>query len=131
MNAEAMQWLTYAEENLEIARIGLDRRLFNTSLQNAQQSVEKALKAVIVGSGREIPRTHSIRELSRIATVSERLTNLSTDDCDLLDAIYIPSKYPVFGVLPGEFADLETCRRCLLVAEQVITFSRNQLTKVR
>ena len=127
MNAEATQWLAYAEENLAVARISLDRNLFNASLQNTQQSVERALKALILSIGRETPRTHNIRELSRIASDCGWSTGLSLEECDLLDAIYIPSKYPVFGVLPGEVAEGETCQRCLAVAEQVFARCRSQL----
>jgi len=120
MSAEARQWLDYAKENLEIARIGLERDLFNACLQNAQQVVEKVLKASLLAAGWEIPCTHSIRELMRRAREAGVSLELSMDDCDLFDAIYIPSKYPVFGVLPGEVADRETCQRCLEIAERTI-----------
>jgi len=39
-------WLDYAEENLKSSKILLDNKLYNPSLQNTQQSVEKALKAI-------------------------------------------------------------------------------------
>jgi HEPN domain-containing protein len=120
MNAEALQWCEYARENLEVARLSLERNLFNASLQNAQQAVEKSLKALLLTAGRDIPRTHNIRELMRLAREADVSIELSVDECDLLDAIYIPSKYPVFGVLPGGVADRETCHRCLGIAERVV-----------
>jgi HEPN domain-containing protein len=120
MNAEALQWLDYAGENLEMARVGLERELLNASMQNAQQAVEKALKALLINSGNEIPRTHSIRELVRQTVASGISVDLSIEECDLLDAIYIPSKYPVYGILPGDVASRGTCESCLLIAERLV-----------
>jgi HEPN domain-containing protein len=52
---EAEIWLEYSKENFESANILLKSSLFNPCLQNVQQSIEKALKAVLVekdiGSG--------------------------------------------------------------------------------
>jgi len=47
MSAEARRWLGYAEENRRAAELCLQANLFNPCLQNAQQAVEKALKALI------------------------------------------------------------------------------------
>jgi HEPN domain-containing protein len=117
MKDETRLWLAYADENLQMARIALERGFFNASLQNAQQAVEKVLKALLIQRGRECPRTHSIRDLVRAAATGSE-NHLTAEECDLLDSIYIPSKYPVFGVLPGEFASREVCERCLLIAER-------------
>ncbi len=120
MNAEAEEWLTYAAENLEMARLALERGLFNPCLQNCQQAVEKGLKALLADQGTDIPRTHHIRELARLAKTVRIACDLSNEDCDLLDAIYIPSKYPVFGILPDQIADVETCQRCLSIATRIL-----------
>jgi len=50
-----------------------------------------------------------------------RLHNLSEDDCDLLDSIYLPSKYPLGGVLPDFEPDTDLCLRCLILAEDVLS----------
>ena len=125
MNAEALQWLAYAGENLEMAKIALERGFLNASLQNAQQAVEKMLKALLINNGREIPRTHSIRELARQAAEVGAPTALADEECDLLDTIYIPSKYPVYGILPGEVANRDTCESCLLIAVRMLDKIRN------
>jgi HEPN domain-containing protein len=46
MSAEAHLWLAYAVENRQVAALSRDGGPFNPSLQNAQQAVEKALKAM-------------------------------------------------------------------------------------
>ena len=109
MKDETRQWLSYAEENFEIARLALERGYLNACLQNAQQAVEKTLKAALVEARGEFPKTHSIRELARVAATEKFPAEIATEECDLLDSIYIPSKYPVFGVLPEQFADWKAC----------------------
>ena len=51
MKGETRKWLEYADENLKSAKLLLDNELFNACLQNAQQAVEKMLKAVLVDFG--------------------------------------------------------------------------------
>ena len=63
MKDETRTWLSYADENLEVAALSFKHGHLNACLQNAQQSVEKYLKAVIVDHDLAFRRTHSIREL--------------------------------------------------------------------
>jgi len=127
MKDETRLWLAYADENLDIARLSLERDYLNACLQNSQQAVEKGIKAVLVESRGEFPRSHSIRELAKLSAVTEDSWGLSTEECDLLDSIYVPSKYPVFGVLPEHFADLDVCSRCVAIAERVLEHIHTRL----
>jgi len=45
---ETRIWLSYAEENLKAASLLLVHNLYSPCLQNIQQGVEKALKAICV-----------------------------------------------------------------------------------
>ncbi len=58
MKDETRGWLSYSEENFAVARLALEHGHLNACLQNAQQSVEKALKAIIVEHGLELRQTH-------------------------------------------------------------------------
>ncbi|NIR51106.1 HEPN domain-containing protein [candidate division KSB1 bacterium] len=60
MKDEAKIWLDYSKENLESAKVLLSSDLFNPCLQNAQQSVEKALKAVLIQISVPLKKTHDI-----------------------------------------------------------------------
>ena len=117
MNDEVRRWLRYADENLQSAKLLLDHGLFNPCLQNAQQAVEKSLKAVLVKWAIPLRRTHSIDELMKILTESGVLVDLPEEECELLDSIYIPSKYPLGSALPDFEPDEEVCRQCLRIAE--------------
>lgn len=41
MKNETRIWISYANENLDVARLALEHGHFNASLQNIQQAVEK------------------------------------------------------------------------------------------
>jgi len=116
MKKDTKGWLAYAEENLASAEILLQSRLFNPCLQNVQQAVEKFLKAVLIEKAAGLTRTHSIRQLSGMLTDLGMTIAISDDDIDLLDSIYLPSKYPAFSILPRFMPDEEICRHCLTIA---------------
>ena len=119
MKDETKKWLEYADENLRSARLLLDSELFNPCLQNVQQAVEKMLKALLVESTKKIKKTHSINELMNILDKHGLNVDITEDDCDLLDSIYLPSKYPLGSILPDFEPDLQTCRKCVALAERV------------
>jgi len=45
---------------------------------------------------------------------------LADEDCDLLDSIYLPSKYPVGSALPNFDPDESITGRCLELANAAI-----------
>jgi len=95
MSGEARRWLQYAWENRQIAQISLERGFFNPCLHNAQQAVEKALKALWIAEGLPLKKTHSIQELTVDLRHRGIDVELEDDDCELLDSVYLPSKYPL------------------------------------
>ena len=119
MKDETETWLKYANENLRSAKLLLDSSLFNPCLQNVQQAVEKWLKALIVESSLKLKKTHSINELRNTLVAGGVDIDITEDECDLLDSIYLPSKYPLGGVLPDFEPDLEICTRCMAIAERI------------
>ena len=121
MRDDAQMWLAYAEENLACARLVLQNGYFNPCLQNVQQAVEKALKAFILEKGLEFRRTHSTSELNSILAAVGFGVGLTGDECDLLDSIYLPSKYPLGSALPDAEPDAETCNVCIEIAAKVVS----------
>lgn len=119
MNDDAKRWLAYAKENLASAKVLLDSELYNPCLQNVQQAVEKMLKAVLVESRKKLRKTHSINEL--VAALADKGLSVSVteDEIDVLDSIYLPSKYPLGNALPDFEPDEALCRQCLGIAERV------------
>ena len=127
MSDEASMWLQYARENLPVAQMTLGVGLLNPCLQNAQQAVEKALKAILIHRDMSLKRTHGIRDLNRDLLRGGLETNLAEDDCELLDSIYVSSKYPLDSVLPHSPPDLGICQRCVGLASQTVILAESVL----
>jgi HEPN domain-containing protein len=101
MKAITPEWLDRAGDDLRIAELLLTQpELTNMVAFHAQQSVEKALKAVLEESSIAPVRTHSLTRLYGL--VESRLPfDVDQDMLDRLDAVYIESRYPgEMGLLP-------------------------------
>ena len=122
MKDETRIWVSYADENLDVSALALEHGHLNACLQNAQQAVEKYLKAVILEPNLPFQRTHSVRELVRILADQEITPDISEDAIDLMDAIYIPSKYPVYSALPQAMPDQAICHEALNIARRARDF---------
>ena len=120
MRSETRRWLHYAEDNLASARLLLQSRLFNPCLQNVQQTVEKALKAVLIEKAIRLKKTHDILSIKYLLNEHELDIDLSDDDCDFLNSIYLPSKYPVGSVLADYEPDETICREAVSIAERAL-----------
>ncbi|OHB79291.1 MAG: DNA-binding protein [Planctomycetes bacterium RBG_16_55_9] len=119
MKEQTKTWLKYADENLRSAKILLESDLFNPCLQNVQQAVEKMLKALLAEWGIKIKKTHSINELVAILNETGLRVDIEEDERDLIDSIYLPSKYPVGSVLPDFEPDVQTCKQCVAIADRL------------
>ena len=119
MSIEAKHWLSYARDDLAVARMCLGVALWNPCLQNAQQTVEKSLKGLRSRKGLSEKRIHDIRILRRDLAASGMPVELSEDEAELLDSIFMDSKYPGHGVLPDGPPDEATCQQCVAIAERV------------
>ena len=95
MKDETKIWLRYAGENLESAKILLQNKLYNPCLQSVQQTVEKALKAIYIEKAFKLKKNHDILEIKYLLQDNDIKINITDEDCDFLNSIYLPSKYPV------------------------------------
>jgi len=86
-------------------------------LQNVQQAVEKALKALVIEKDLKFERTHSIGELKQILKKGKIDIDIDDDDSDLFDSIYMPTKYPIANVLPDFMPDSKICKKTIKIAE--------------
>lgn len=119
MKDETRLWLEYAEENLQSAQILLQSHLYNPSLQNAQQSVEKNIKAYFIEKGIGLQKTHSIFSLVEKLKQRDLILDIELDEIDFLDSIYLSSKYPMGSVLPDFHPDEKISLYALEIAKKV------------
>lgn len=119
MKEETKNWLKFSRENLESAKILLQSHLYNPALHNAQQSVEKSLKSLFIENGISLRKTHSILELKNILSKEDFSVDITDDECELLDSIYLPTKYPIGSALPDFNPDEKITLNCIDIAERV------------
>lgn len=101
MNASAERWFAFASQDLRVAELALTEGLFNQVCFHAQQCAEKAIKGWLASQGHVPPRTHRMADLLPLLP-SQLLADLARRVL-LLDAFYIPTRYP--DALPGSLSD--------------------------
>lgn len=127
MKDEVKIWLDFATENLNSSIVLLENSLFNPCLQNAQQCVEKAMKALLIEKEIKIKRTHDIFELNLLLFKHNIILDISEEECDVLNSIYLPSKYPLGSTLPYFSPDKKICNEILEIAKRVYGDVSDQL----
>ena len=114
------EWLRHARSNL--SRCRGDRRLpdviFEDLCFDAQQTAEKAIKAVLVSKGRHFPKTHDLAELLELVAVTGLEVSPQVLEAKRLTP-YAAGPYP--GVSEG--ASEEDYREALGTAEKVFAWA--------
>ena len=89
-------WLLRAKGNLNLAEKGgrLKGVLLEDLCFNAQQAAEKALKAVCLAQGMDIPKTHSLVHLMDILETQGIEIPKNVRDADILTQYAVQSRYP-------------------------------------
>jgi HEPN domain-containing protein len=64
-------------------------------------------------------KSHSIRQLIHALAEHQITITMSEDEIDLIDSIYLPSKYPLMSVLPKFLPDKKLCEKCINIAFQI------------
>jgi len=60
-----------------------------------------------------------VRELTQLLATAGFLVDVSDEEVDLIDSIYVPSKYPAYGVLPDSPPDQGIAERCLEISKRI------------
>ncbi len=119
MKNETKEWLVYADENLQSSKILVQSHLYNPSLQNMQQAIEKYIKAYFIEKGLKLQKTHNILSLNEVLKQNNIFLEITEDEIDLIDSIYLTSKYPFGSVLPHFEPDETICLECIAIASRV------------
>ncbi|KPV64031.1 MAG: HEPN domain protein [Candidatus Bathyarchaeota archaeon BA2] len=127
---EAERWMMQSLRDLKAAKDSLSNGNYEWACFQAQQSAEKALKALVYANGRSI-WGHMIVELlgslKDLYSVNELL-----DRARLLDRHYIPSRYPnVYeSGYPGMFYDRKTAEEAIATCEGFMKWVKVELKKL-
>jgi HEPN domain-containing protein len=122
MKRATKEWLDFADRDLEVARLLVDNEyVSNAELFHCQQCVEKCLKALLEENNIPVPHIHTMVKLHSLLKENSPISlSVTEDELDLVDAVYIDSRYPSgIGLLPSGFPTKEDARELLRIAEQV------------
>ena len=92
-----LAWIQRAESNLARARLGRQSEdiLYEDICFDAQQAAEKALKGLLVHSGLDVPRTHSVGYLLSIIKESSGMpVPPQVEQAALLSDYAVTTRYP-------------------------------------
>ena len=107
----------------------LQSRLHNSCLQNIQQASEKYLRALCVEFSIGLKKTHNMHAIMTLLKKKGKEEIVSEDECELLDSIYLPSKYPLGSVLPNFEPGQKVCLECLRIASKIRGYVSSALRK--
>src|SRR4030066_432903 len=91
------EWLAKAGEDLDFAKINLeeDNKFYSQICFHFQQAVEKYLKAFIVAYDLEFEKMLNLIVLLKICGKKDSSLLSLMEECELLNAAYIDTRYPV------------------------------------
>lgn len=116
-------WIEQAENDLDHARSDSERGFYNWACFSAQQSAEKAVKAVFQKMGAEA-WGHSVadllEELSKFHSLPEKLKDAALE----LDKAYIPTRYPNAhpSGSPKSLYTIDEAKRLIEYATKILEF---------
>jgi len=130
MKERAKAWLEFASRDLEAARKLIDEEyLANIVLFHSQQCSEKCLKAILEEYEQNVPKIHSVNRLYSLITENTDITlPVTGDELDLIDDVYIDTRYPGnFGLLPSGFPKKEEAKLLFDISEKLFKKINDEL----
>lgn len=124
-----LYWLKRARSSLERAKMGKVSQgiLYEDLCFDAQQAVEKSLKAMLVKLNQSFPKTHSIGILLKLIEEAGVEIPENINQAKLLTAYVVDTRYP------GDYEPVnkEEYKEALKIAEDVFKWLDNIINKRR
>ncbi|MBW1698466.1 MAG: HEPN domain-containing protein [Deltaproteobacteria bacterium] len=120
MKDSIKEWIALAREDLKQAKYLFDGGFYRGACFDAQQAVEKAIKAELIKRGWELEKIHNIRRLLYLLKEHNLSIKCDDDDIDFMDSIY-RGRYPAEeGLLPLKIPVREDASRAISIAEDIL-----------
>ena len=99
MKEEAKKWMNLAKDDLKSAQINFDNKQYYVCAFLCQQSVEKALKSLLIKKTGNLLKIHDLVILGKKVDLPEHLL----EKCDKLNSVYLDTRYgDLGGKLPSK-----------------------------
>jgi HEPN domain-containing protein len=118
-------WLTHAQSDLKMAKLGREdgEILFEQVCFHAQQTVEKAMKAVLLERQVDFPLTHDLELLLDIGKKAGIIISENLLDIDTLTPYAVETRYPGYLEAIAE----EDVTEAIKLAENFLAWAKDQL----
>jgi HEPN domain-containing protein len=128
--SRAHDWFRQAERDLQLAREALDREVFEWAAFAAQQSAEKAVKAVYQHLGAEA-RSHAVSQLLVALPAAMRPPIELIDLAKELDKHYTAPRYPNSYPegAPMDFYTRHEAERAIAAARRIVEYCQDHLLR--
>ena len=123
-----VDWLRMAERDLGFAEVGAASGYHEGAAFHAQQSAEKAVKA-LVQSLHGAVRGHAVTEIVQQLPASVKVPAEILSAAQQLDKVYVTSRYPngfAWGN-PSDYFNEKDSRELIAYAKQILEWWRSQI----
>jgi len=127
----AADWLKQAERDLGLAETAIIAKYYEWAAFGAQQSAEKAVKALIQSLHGSV-RGHSISEMLRQLPPSVQVPKTVLAEAQALDQVYVTSRYPngFTSGAPVDYFNEERGQELVGYARSILEFCRSQISRL-
>lgn len=119
MRQEAKNWWLQAAKDFDAAKYNLKGNRFYLAAFMCQQSVEKAIKALIIQRTEDFPKIHDLTKLAKMVNAPLEMLEL----CAKINPAYIASRYPDTA---KKYSKKE-CNELLKYAKKVLEWIKKNL----
>ena len=114
MKEETKKWLNVAQVDIQKAKDNITLSHYDLASFLCQQSVEKALKAVLIEREGEAPKIHDLVRLGSLVGLGKGLL----DKCKKLTLVYLETRYP--GISDSSYSKSESEEDIKLAGEVIL-----------
>ena len=90
MGKEIQNWLDQANDDFDGAKFNFDGKKYYIAAFLCQQSVEKALKALLIKKTGKFPKIHDLTRLARLCNAPQHIIEF----CAKINPAYTATRYP-------------------------------------
>ena len=128
----AADWMKQAERDLGLAETAIAAKYYEWAAFGAQQSAEKAVKAMIQALHGSV-RGHSITEMLRQLPATVQVPKGVLTGGQGLDRVYVTARYPngFASGSPSDYFNEEGSRELVDYARTIIEFCRSQISRLQ
>ncbi len=120
MKDETKKWIKLAEEDFATAKANFEIKKYKFASYLCQQTVEKALKALLIEETNKFPKIHDLVELGKLLGIKKEFLK----KLEKLTYVYIESRYS--DVSEDKYTSKET-QEDLKIAKEVLEWVRKRI----